>query len=346
MTEPAPITSGMQASEVFVGRDSELREIADFLTHGQSVSLVGPLGMGKSALLRRLADPAAQHGIGLGTGILYAYLDGATLGERTPAEVFGELAAALATALYTAALPPEPALAATVAEPSRLGFEAAVRRLNGGGLTVVLALDAFDRVSGNPQLGVAFFNALRSAAARLGLVFLTASERPLIELTDGGSAHDLLSSPFFNIFASVSLGPLSAEESRLLLRALLRDANVSADAAAEETLYALAGGYPLAVRIVAHHAAETPGNDDLIAERSLRELEAPFTAIWRGLTPAERAVLRQVADASLHTNGASPARAIPYGLVRKELVVAGGATLRYASELWARFLALLPPTSD
>jgi len=63
------------------------------------------------------------------------------------------------------------------------------------------------QLSGNPQLGVSFFNGLRSLAGRYELVFLTASVRPLIDLTYAGCAEEIASSPFFNIFASIRLGP-------------------------------------------------------------------------------------------------------------------------------------------
>ncbi len=45
------------------------------------------------------------------------------------------------------------------------------------------------------MLGVSFFNGLRSMAGRYELVFLTASVRPLIDLTYAGLCHFGLEAP-------------------------------------------------------------------------------------------------------------------------------------------------------
>jgi hypothetical protein len=114
----------------------------------------------------------------------------------------------MAAALEQRGLLPENALQRAMVAPTRMAWEAAVRNINRRGLRVVLILDDFEALSSNPRLGIGFFNVLRSITARYQLVLLTASIRPLIELTYSGCSSDIVSSPFFNIFASIFLAPL------------------------------------------------------------------------------------------------------------------------------------------
>ena len=188
-----------------VGRTQELDEIAGFLRCGQSVSLVGPPRSGKTLLLLHLMHSATSPGTGLDRDNLFVYLDCESLATTSPPAIFGRFAGAMAAALAERGLGTEPGLESEAVNPTRLAFETAVRKLNQRGLRVVLILDGFEWLSGNPDLDVAFYNVLRSIAGRYQLVFLTASVRPLIELTYSSHANNVVSSPFFNIFASCCL---------------------------------------------------------------------------------------------------------------------------------------------
>ena len=183
-------------------RRHELDEIAAFVRANQSVALIGPPGAGKTTLLVHLAGAGT-----LGQESLVVYLDCGGLRDQTYEGVFAQWTTAMQATLAARGLLPEPTLAEAAAQPARLAMETAVRRLNQRGLRLALILDEFEQLSGNPRLGVSFFNGLRSLAGRYELVFLTASVRPLIDLTYAGCAEEIASSPFFNIFASIRLGP-------------------------------------------------------------------------------------------------------------------------------------------
>ncbi len=194
-----------QTSARFVGRTHELTEIAAFLQCGQSVSIVGPPQSGKTALLLHLMRSTTRPDLGLAGDNLFVYLDCEAIGAAMTTAIFGRFLTGIAAALADRSLPMEPMLETASAQPTRLAFEVAVRKLNQSGLRLVLILDAFDRLSGNPHLDVSFYNVLRSIAGRYQLVFLTASVRPLIELTYASHPEAIASSPFFNIFASCFL---------------------------------------------------------------------------------------------------------------------------------------------
>jgi Cdc6-like AAA superfamily ATPase len=194
--------------DLSAARKDELDEIAAFLRGNQSVAIVGPAQAGKTTLLRHLSHPALWPSVGLGEDNLFVYIDCATLQDRSYDQIFGLFASGMATALEQRLLAPEPALDIAMARPARLSWEAAIRRLNQRGQRIALILDDFENLSSNPHIGVGFFNVLRSMTARYQLVLLTASTRPLIDLTYTGCPEEIVSSPFFNIFASVSLAPL------------------------------------------------------------------------------------------------------------------------------------------
>ena len=74
MDDPYHFKDPGQGSSMFLGREEELREIASFIKGNQSVSIMGPRGIGKTSLLLHLmrAETAADLGF---EGTLLAYLD-------------------------------------------------------------------------------------------------------------------------------------------------------------------------------------------------------------------------------------------------------------------------------
>jgi hypothetical protein len=131
-------------------------------------------------------------------------------------------------------------------------------------------LDEFEQLTMNPHVDVGFYNALRSAAGRLRLVFLTASAQPLIELTYFDSSKKILSSPFFNIFAQLYLGLLSESEARELIRAPIEAAGIKVNSRLEDFIYELVGGHPLALQIACFHAWDNPEDLPEIERRQAR----------------------------------------------------------------------------
>jgi len=205
MTDPYLPDEPISDPQSFFGQSRILEEIAGYLCHNQSVSVVGPHGAGKTSLLIDLSRPEVRSRFGLGDDHLVAYLDCHMLRSSSHQQIFAQFCTELGAALRACGVEPESALEAGVAHPTRLSFESAVRRLNQRGMRVVLMLDDFEHVSANPRLELSFLNALRSAAGRYQLVYLTASARPLIDLTYFERDEKILSSPFFNIFVPLFL---------------------------------------------------------------------------------------------------------------------------------------------
>ena len=345
MSNPYLSQGSVHDPEMLFGRTHELHEIAAFLRGTQSVSIIGSRKIGKTSLLLQLVRPAAWPGLGLGDDNLFVYLDCEVLGEGAHAEIFGQFAAEIAAALEERGLPPEPALDVAAAKPTRLALEAAIRKLNQRGLRIVLILDEFERLATNGQLDLNFFNALRSIAGRYHFVFLTASARPLIDLTYSGRSQEILSSPFFNIFAPVFLGLLAREDAYQLMREPMRKAGAAFAPPTEDVLYDLVGGHPLGLQVACFHAFELQDDYAEIERRTLRELEAHFAYTWHNLTPTEQDALRRVDDAAARASGDTTVRGLLRDLVQKCLLVADAGAegapqqYRYPSRAWAQFVA-------
>ena len=344
MSNPYIHRGPVRSAKMFFGRHHELREIVAFLNGNQSVSLVGPRKIGKTSLLYHLLRPEIWPDIGMEPGNLLAYLDCEVLGSSSHEEIFATFAAEISAALDERHLEPEPDLDHAQTNPSRLSFERAIRKLNQRGLRVVLVMDEFERLSTNPALDVNFFNALRSAAGRFQLAYITASAQPLIQLTYSNRTQEILSSPFFNIFAPVQVGLLPAGEARQLIRQPAADAGQPFAVETEDFIYQYCGGYPLGLQIGCFHAFELGQGGAVpdpaeIEPRAAHELAPHFEYYWLNLSLSEQDTLRRLNDAAVRATSDTTLRAILRDLVQKCLLVQEGGAYRYAMRAWASFIS-------
>jgi tRNA A-37 threonylcarbamoyl transferase component Bud32 len=346
MDNPYVFRGPVHEPDMFFGRIHELNEIAAFLRGNQSISVVGPRKIGKTSLMFHLMRQEVWPELGLGEDILFVYLDCEVLGEGGHEEILSQFAGEIGVALDSRDLPPEPALERAIDKPSRLSFEGAIRRLNRRGLRVVLILDEFERLSTNSHLDVNFFNALRSAAGRYKLAFVTGSARPLIQLTYSGKSQEILSSPFFNIFAPMFLGLMPEEEARELIREPARMTGGAFSSATEDYVYSLVGGHPLALQVACFHALEVLEDADLdessqieIERRAMLELNPHFQYYWLNLLPQEQNTLRQLANATSRASTDTTLRGLLRDLVQKCLLVQEEGAYRYPSQAWESFLS-------
>ncbi len=338
MNNPYTAERPADEAEMFFGRDIELSEIQAFLNGGQSISIVGPQRIGKTSLLRHLTCAAALSELGAGAENLLVYMDCQALSGKQPDAIYACFCAEMAAALRAQGMEPEPALEAGVSAPARAVFEAAIRKLNQRGLRVVLMLDDFEQLTMNPHVEVNFYNALRSAAGRLRLVFLTSTTRPLFELANFDDSKKILSSPFFNIFAQLFLGLLTESEARNMVRAPMEGAGISVSAQLEDFIYQLVGGHPLALQIACCHAWDSPVDLVEIEQKTIQDLEPFFQLGWQNLSPAERAAMRSPVEAGEKAAGNPGLSVILRDLVRKCLLVQAGGSYRYPSKAWEDFV--------
>jgi len=284
----------------FFGREQEVGQILSLLGNGQSISLVGQRRIGKTSLLFHIADPEVftRHGLRPDEH-LFVYIDCGALSSLDQPGIYQVLLEEVGDALTD--------IDSDLSQPGGLrdsrpmtyrGFERALRGLVREGWKPILLLDEFDLMAHNPHLDPDFFSGLRALAAKYSIAYVTASKCPLLDLTYADAST--LSSPFFNIFASVRLGLFSEKAARELLTGLATGGGESFTGATVDFLLDLAGPHPLFLQIAGFHAFELgQAADSKLSDADLPELRTRFCAsveehfhyYWRSLTPEEQHAL-------------------------------------------------------
>jgi hypothetical protein len=290
----------------FFGRQATVEQIRSLLANGQSVSVVGQRRIGKTSLLFHLPASGSLTPNETPAGNpLFVYLDCGGLTGLPAAELYQVLLEETADTLAeqgendSALLPPNSE--GTVTYRS---FERSLRNLTRRGWPIIFVLDEFERLALNPQLDPDVFSGLRALTARYPITFVTASKRPLLELTFANASA--LSSPFFNIFASVRLGLFSEAESVQLVVSLAAQAGLKFPPSTVEVLLELAGLHPLFLQIAGFHAFELQqAKGSPLAEGDYREAERRFqdSAVdhwryyWQNLSPSAQRMLATLSAA-------------------------------------------------
>ena len=281
---------------LFVGRSKEAAEAILLLQQGQSVSIIGPRRIGKTSFLLHIWRKLKQKTPGQkdSPNLCPVYVDCASLGQVSAGEFYCRLAKTLDVQTRTQGI----AFAAPVIKDAThitfRQFEQVARAAREAELQVIFLLDEFECLSENPALDVDVFSSLRALAMEQSLTYATASTRPLLELNY--SQVSVLSSPFFNFFAPLSLGLLNPEEARLLLETLSTRSGIPFEAALIDRLCVLAGSHPLLLQIAGHHAFECLRRtgqyaDAVVREAFLDEARPHLEYFWKHLDEEDRRLL-------------------------------------------------------
>jgi hypothetical protein len=288
----------------FFGRERELMYLFELLRKGQSVAISGPRRIGKTSLLLHLKDPgvAAAHSFP-GDRTEFLLLDGGALDGLGEEDLYG--------AVY------RPLGGESDSIPYTRFLEFLREWLSDGRRNLVILLDEFELIAANPRFGLAMFNRLRGLAAQYPLRFVTASKTPLWKLTQANS--ETLSSPFFNFFAPMTLGPMEESEACRLLATLSAKAGKPFSERTIDRILALAGPHPLFLQVVGFRAFESADPEGQIPDaewgpvrkRLLADLEPHLQYYWNELGPEERYWL-----AALPMAGGEASSLVEAGLVR------------------------------
>ena len=280
----------------FYGRTAPIEQILGLLRNGQSVSLIGPRRIGKSSLLLHISRTAVRQPFQLHPPhALFILVDCQELGGSPADEMYESLLLSLREAAEDAdiTLPPD--------EDRQQGtyraLDRALNKLSREGVNVVVLLDEFELLAANEQLDPYFFARLRGLTTKYGLAYLTASQRPLFAIT---ADEAILSSPFFNIFVTLSLGLFTTAEAHGLLEARLVGTGVTFSQAVRDHLLALVGPHPFFLHIAGYHAfpvfSEDPTADpDQIDKAVELEADSHLAYLWQNLTEEERYTLASAA---------------------------------------------------
>jgi hypothetical protein len=225
--------AGISEASAFFNREAEQARLQQFVNKRQNHQVVGPRRIGKTSLLRQFE----RVGAGWEGNPAVANLDLQNPQCYT-------LAGWLRRAGERLGLPGPPADLAGFA----LAVEEALRR----GARLVLCLDEFEELTIRPkEFTRDFFLTLRSCGQE-GLSIITASQRPLSELTDPG---DPVVSPFYNTFPLLRLGPFREADAADFV-ALQRPELPPFSAAEQAAVLRFARGHPLALQVGCYYLVE------------------------------------------------------------------------------------------
>ncbi len=281
----------IRRAEEFHGRDAEINQIVGLCRNGQSVSIVGPRRIGKSSLLLQLGRLSTVFSSDNDRPkTIFALVDCQELGGSPPEEVYEALLTSVTDAVYAIGLNVE-----SIQRPGT--YRALDRALNfivNAGISVVIILDEFELLAANPRLTPYFFARLRGLTTKYGLAYLTASQRPLFAIT---ADEEILSSPFFNIFVTLSLGLFGEDESYNLLKRRLEGTPIEFNSSLEHHLISLVGTHPFFIHIAGYHAFNALIQEpELIEADDCRWLDEPveiesdshLNYLWKNLSVEEQ----------------------------------------------------------
>lgn len=267
------------------------------VSNGQSVSIIGQRRIGKTSLLYHVMDaPAGDE-----TTRLRVYMDCGALMALDQHAIYRALLEDIADALETAGIT-DVALAPLQGDAvvTYRDFERALRHLFHHISQLVLVFDEFELLSRNANLKSDFFTGLRALAMRYAVTFITASQQPLLELTYANAST--LSSPFFNIFATIRLGLFPSDVTKSLLNTLSAQSRVPFPPDLTDHLTMLSGGHPLFVQISGYHALDLLQNNHLtpetLKERFTESILPHLEYYWRSLSYEEQRTLLTLPMAS------------------------------------------------
>lgn len=283
----------IRQAEFFYGRKAEIKQILGLLRNGQSVSLIGPRRIGKSSLLIHLLRPEVREAYQWGAGqALFVHLDCQEFGESTADEVYEALYDALVDAAEMAGT----AVPVADATGSYRAIDRLLHHMSRQGTAVVVLLDEFELLAANSHLTPYFFARLRGLTTKYGLAYLTASQRPLFNIT---AEEEILSSPFFNIFVTLPLGLFTAEEARGLLSHRLQGSTFAFSPELIDHLIFLVGPHPFFLHIAGYHAYQAmtvvpslPPADFVMLDNAIEvEAASHLSYLWQNLSAEEQYTL-------------------------------------------------------
>jgi hypothetical protein len=231
--------AGYVPPEQFVGRSSELAAIFGLLEVAdtkqlQSVSIVGPRRIGKSSLLRYIANCYPRH-LTQAAQYRLAYVDLQSAECKTRLGL-------LRSILQKLQLGTSNQGALTLEK-----FEATLRNLKKHTKPIypVICLDEFEKLGEYPdEFGDDLFDSWRSLMNEYAVAFITASHTSLSDLAN----RKKLTSQFFNMFSVQPLNVLTASEVQILVtRGKQCDRPFSEDEC--QFIISLAGNHPYKLQL-------------------------------------------------------------------------------------------------
>ncbi|TMC24311.1 MAG: ATP-binding protein [Chloroflexi bacterium] len=279
---------------MFFGRQYELRMLFNAIEKRQCFSIVGSRHIGKSSLLKFLANRELQQRYGYDLhDRIFILTDWREYRQKTRADFFHTVCEQFlfqCRASITLQSPPEQLCAQD-------RFKKLLEDVCEAGFRPVLLMDAFDKVTRNPHFDPDFFSFLRALAGIYDLIsYVTASMKPLYEVCHSDA---VASSPFFNIFQTCVLSSLTFEETQQLITVPAGQTGLAFTPAELEWVTTMAGSHPFYIQVACRHLFAEKARQGLqsvdlklVQERVYEELEPHFEHAWNDLSEDQKQSLK------------------------------------------------------
>src|SRR5690242_19191163 len=271
-----PFTYGNPISDPrrFFGRTREVEQIFSRLRNDEfeSSSIVGDRRIGKTSLLNYLADRDVRAARGLGSDrYIFVYVDLQMVDESMgPEQLWRRLLLMMRRHCSDQEIL---ALLRSLEQCERLDtfeLDELFQQIDDKGQRVVFLLDEFERVTANGNFGPDFYYGLRSLTIHHKFALVTSSRLELIELCHSEAVK---SSPFFNIFANISLRLFSMADCQLMISRSLQCTETEFSEQEMRLVLDLAGLHPYFLQAASWMLYESHalGLDEVMRMNSLRE---------------------------------------------------------------------------
>ena len=275
--------------EMFFGRTDVLRHIYSEIRDSQCLSLVGSRRIGKSSVLGLSSLPELQKRLGYDlTHCLFAFIDLEERVQETVEDFLGYIMKQLVAQnqAMISLKAPQTNNADT--------FRNFLDEIKSEGCHPVLLLDEFDSITMNPRFDYSFFSLLRAQANAGKVSYITASKESL----DKVCHEDIHGSPFFNIFSTRELGPLTQQEAVELITQPSQRAGKPFTAAEVEWILKLGGHHPFFIHRTCYYLFEQKISDESavdlkhVAQQVYAQLHPHFKYTWEHMDSRHQELLQ------------------------------------------------------
>jgi hypothetical protein len=237
---------------MFVGRRQEVQEVFQCILSGADCVIVGERRIGKSSLLRYIADPTVTGKNGLEVErFVFVYFNCQGFPNVTWSELWALLLSDLQGQLADQAFGDYMTGVRSKAEITMHDLSQLFQHLNDQGKNAILLFDEFGAATSNPNLNKDFYGGLRYLSNNLRVNYIVTTQRPLLELQY--AYPETMTSPFFNTFHRVTLGPFTPEDVTTLLDTALADTDVTFTSDDRRFIDRMAGRHPFFTQMAAYH---------------------------------------------------------------------------------------------
>ncbi len=277
----------------FFGRIQLLKNLYSAILNRQCISLIGTRHVGKSSVLEHIQSPELQKQARYDFHhFLFLSIDIGAYLQKTAESFFDVLNQRIITQSNG-----KLELAPPVQEGAD-GFSDLLDQINKQRFYTVLLIDEFDNVIQNNHFDFTFFTLLRALANEGKVSYIIASTEPLYPILHRHAEG----SPFFNIFATYSLGPLTLDEARDLITIPAHRTGLTFKEAERDWILTLAGRHPFFINRVCYYLFEEKSHQKIaqttqeernqIIERVYNDLLPHFDDQWRRLSTEEQDILK------------------------------------------------------